>query len=144
MNREKLEVLAQWLEAGAPHQNNVDKFDMREGIRVDGCGTTCCIAGAAVQFFGNGEAEVMYAGAFERYNERGVGKVPFYPDSPGERTVMSFGAELLDLTDKQASELFTPSQYEYDWDKITPAHAATAIRNFLKTGEINWSHLDDL
>jgi len=144
MNRENLEVLAQWLEAGAPHRNNVDKFDMHDGIRIDACGTACCIAGAAIQFFGNGEAEAMYAVAIERYTERGVGKVPFYPNFRGERTVLSFGAELLDLTPEQAADLFTPCRYEYDWDKITPAHAATAIRNFLKTGEVNWSHLGDL
>lgn len=52
-----VEKTIEWLETGAPHVElttglSVDGFDMNEGIGWDdiGCGTTCCIAGALVQF----------------------------------------------------------------------------------------------
>jgi hypothetical protein len=52
MNVERLAAIAEWLEAGAPERGGVGGFDMRY---IDGsCGTPCCIAGAALQWWGNG------------------------------------------------------------------------------------------
>jgi hypothetical protein len=48
----RLEYIAQWLEAGAPHRYGVVGFDMSDVENETNCGTVCCIAGAARMFFG--------------------------------------------------------------------------------------------
>lgn len=64
MNRDKLERLAEWLEAGAPHAlfdmqygyvSNTSDPDLFENLVPDSepeCGTVCCIAGAAFMLEG--------------------------------------------------------------------------------------------
>lgn len=52
MNIDRLTELAVWLEAGAPVSHGVTEFNMAGFIEAPtkGCGTACCIAGAAIQF----------------------------------------------------------------------------------------------
>lgn len=40
---------------------------------------------------------------------------------------------------KNLSELFEPYSLGDEWDDITPAQAATALRSYLTTGDAKWS-----
>lgn len=53
MNIELIDRLIDWLEGGAPHTDldgNLLEFDMSAWQVKTDCGTSCCLAGAAVQF----------------------------------------------------------------------------------------------
>ena len=114
MNIERLNIIAEWLEAGAPHKDGVDGFDMRDWKRYTDCGTMCCIAGTAYQFFG-GEGKSFFIQA----------------------------ANLLELDYKTAERLFyalkgSPGEGVIDLATITPAWAARCIRKLIATGEVDW------
>jgi len=114
MNIERLTVICEWLEAGAPHKDGVDGFDMRALVRYTPCGAVCCIAGAASQFFG-GKGESFFIQA----------------------------ANLLELDCKTAERLFyafngSPEEGRIDPATITPAWAARCIRKLIATGEVDW------
>ena len=121
MHVERLTELAEWLEAGAPHKGNVDGFNMNvfEANDVPGCGTVCCIAGAANQFFGNDGS---------RENDS------FHADD--------YAAARLDLDKQIAEDLFFVNAYGESIDRcdITPAWAARTIRHLIATGEVDWEH----
>lgn len=115
MNIERLNIIAEWLEAGAPHKDGVDGFDMRDFINEYAeCGTTCCIAGAAIQFFGGGDGGM-----------------------PEDKATA-----LLDLDCTTASNLFYGGimtvDGQVDLEDITPAWAARCIRKLIATGEVDW------
>lgn len=117
---EKLEYVAKWLEAGAPHTPEGQGFNMDEWVIYSGedydavdyqghaCGTAMCIGGALEQFFGAG-------------------------------TVNKVGLEGSDREWTLADQLF------YPWDHFSqainyndPLLAAKVIRHLIATGEVNW------
>lgn len=132
MNKELLIQTINWLEAGAPER----RFDMGKMIEYDTdepptnwCGTTCCIAGY-------------------------VWQTAHTPDDipPGLYlywdTIERQAATLLGLNFNVAHRLFYPSSsdniaYPEDWDTITPAQAAQAIRNVMAHGEPRWEEILD-
>lgn len=129
MNIDRLTTIAEWLEAGAPHRDGVDGFDMSGWInREAACGTTCCIAGAAVEFFQCGLLD------------------------HGD-TYYSAGKRLLGLNGANAWNLFSPtSSAASTWDiqkaraflsGITPAWAARCIRKLIATGAVDWEGTRD-
>ncbi len=140
MNKRRLAAIARWLEAGAPHKKNVVGFSMLDGIVVHevkktaketlSCGTTCCIAGAAVQFFNDPENFV-----------RTYANPSVYL---GERKVLSWGAtvneaqELLGLGYSKARELFIPAERAKLEQYNNPAWAARVVRGLIATGEVDW------
>lgn len=50
MNIERLTIIAEWLEAGAPEKGGVKGFNM---ANLGRCGTVCCIAGTADVWWGD-------------------------------------------------------------------------------------------
>lgn len=125
MNIERLEIIAEWLEAGAPHRDgqgfNMETWSKKDHTDYAGakCGTVMCIGGAANQFFGEGTA--------------GLAMV----DEPG------VGIEILGLTRKQTVALFYPyvlgALSSRNWSSITPQHAARVIRHLIATDEVDWA-----
>jgi len=107
MNTERLAEIAEWLETGAPEKNGV-AFDMRRFKLATDCGTTCCIGGAAVQFFGNKYTPFSSSGA----------------------------ASMLVINDETAKDLFYPEESYYT--SITPDLAARCIRKLITTEQVDW------
>ncbi len=147
MHIPRLTQLAEWLEAGAPHKNGVDHFDMGHGVAVTSCGTACCIAGAATQFFGGEVGQSLLQEAKQVYEEElgddlptPRGEAPWQGDGLIDG-VFGHAMELLELDQNQARELFTPKPIDQNfWSLITPAEAAQTIRQLIATGEVDWSH----
>lgn len=140
MNKERLTAIAEWLEGGALHSDV--NFDMSTGLipydrdnaAHNGCGTTCCLAGAAVQFFNPTWIEERKQ--FEKKHMR-------YDDSDelSWAAVRCEAANLLDLDEDTAICLFSPvSVGPYgDYDSYqNPAWAARVVRNLIATGEVDW------
>ena len=149
MNEARLVQMAEWLEAGAPHQYL--KFDITTGITFDQrpmskddiptCATSCCIAGAACFFFNDVPAMVE-----KELNQFGYCTRVDWTDVTNEAT------DLLGLTIGQANKLFIPwtssQRHDDDIDALSyygrpityndPAWAARVIRHFLATGVIDW------
>lgn len=119
---EMLTYVAEWLESGAPHVDDVLGFDMNVGVMRDCCGTVCCIAGAVCQFFK----------PFDLWGEENGSEAIFY----GEGGVFVQAQEMLGVSDENADKLFTPGKV--DWESVTPEDAAKVIRHFIATGEVNW------
>lgn len=145
MNVERLLYLADWLAAGAPHKGKVKGFNISVGVQATSgdtpaCGTVCCIAGAATQFF-NDEEGYLVDQAFSEIRYGDTGEAPW-------DEVFEEAQELLGLTHDQATALFVPvgtdrpgSIYGYggDWDDFNdPFLAAKVVRNLAATGEVNW------
>jgi len=64
MNKERLSIIADWLEAGGDNKDgykfNMAYWDMgREDYTGSACGTAMCIGGAADSFFGGDSAESL-------------------------------------------------------------------------------------
>lgn len=138
MNIERLTEIAEWLERGAPERDGVKGFympdffsmstdvyyDIRSALRVGevnradeifrGCGTTCCIAGAAIAFYAEHPATVVTS---------------VYTDEIGK------AAELLELDYNTAIKLFAPA---FSMDKIHPAWAARCVRKLIAVGVVDW------
>lgn len=119
MNVDRLTKIAEWLEAGAPHKKGVAKFDMSDYVVNDSCGTVCCIAGAACQFFTK-----------SRYKTH-------------QSFVEENAPKILDLSEGEAEELFCAFDLQDEMgfvglSKITPAWAARCIRKLIATGEVDW------
>lgn len=127
MNKERLEQVEQWLLAGAPER----RFDMGRLVEVPAgqkdnwCGTACCIAGYVYQqnvkfdptkhdrhFYGFWEVDDLATKALGL--SEGVAKKLFY------------------MEDSQGY------QYDGDWDQVTAADAAKAVRNVIDHGEPLW------
>lgn len=134
VGRQRLEVVARWLEAGAPHVDDkgVVGFDMSVGVRRTDCGTACCIAGAVCQF------NRPFRGLKED-DEAG-----FWSSDP-ECGVLGRAIDLLDISYFDAEDLFAPDTYDGDdgWSHVTPADAALTIRKYLATGRVDWSHVEN-
>lgn len=137
MNVERLTRLAEWLEAGAPHERI--KFDMTSGILVSvtegfdpskpsACNTSCCIAGATVEFYGNVDALATTHGYATFYHD------PKFREL-GWNEVRDEAEKLLGLEWDVAEDLFVPADLEEVND---PAWAARTIRHLIVTGEVNW------
>lgn len=135
MNKERLSKLADWLEAGAPHEHV--EFDMGSFLGLtdangnmtqnvkEACGSLCCIAGCAAQFFAPDEL----VAAIE------IGGVGY--------NVLHIATKALDLDMKDARLLFLPPTNDlayvgYSYDNITPKMAAKVIRHLIKTGKVDW------
>lgn len=133
VGRKRLIQIAEWLEAGAPHQTKagIVRFDLSVGVQKNACGTACCIAGAVCQFNKPFDTDdLSYAGDFNN----GDAEVAFYGDD--EDSVFGRAVELLGISEDDAEALFTPTGV--DWYRVTPAEAAATIRHYLETGEVNW------
>lgn len=138
MNIELLTKIAEWLEAGGKHEKK--SFNMETGIRfhitdlnlkddINDCRTSCCLAGAAVQF--GGETAKVYD------ND---GSVDNYKPEVNFGLVADEAQELLQLSEEQAEDLFTPNNrlgksLSYYNDA---AWAARTIRHLIATGEVDW------
>lgn len=147
LNIAALDRVAKWLEAGAPCTATpggvpVTGFDMSRGVAIDaeGCGTVCCIAGAACQFEGvtNAAAGIMLA------DDRTGYELGWW----GANGVAMQAQEILGLTSEQADSLFTPigynsDEWEDDYRPLTAALAARVIRHLIATGDVNWELQDD-
>jgi hypothetical protein len=131
MNKELLIQTINWLEAGAPER----KFNMIKMIEYDDtppknwCGTTCCIAG--------------YVWQQSKTPEDIQGGLYVYWD-----TIEAQAAAMLGLKPAIAHQLFYPSSsdnrsYPGEWEEITPAEAAQAIRNVMAHGEPRWEEILD-
>lgn len=137
--RKALDQVATWLENGAPHVDidgrRIDDFNMKYAVNEGSCGTSCCVAGAVVQFEKLG---VLHDGDIyfdeDPYNDSGAGKL---------------AQDYLGINDKDARALFLP----WDNDELVDKHphlchnaspfsdtavAAKTIRNYLATGDIDW------
>lgn len=117
MNVERLNQIAMWLEAGAPSTNGVDGFDMSDWKQKKDCGTVCCIAGTANEWWNKGK----------------------------EFATSHDAAQLLGLTDEQREHLFLPGSKNECWAGIEapPAWAARCIRKFIATGDVDWQGTRD-
>lgn len=118
MNVDKLTEIAEWLEAGAPERKGVTGFDMEQFVQDRGCGTACCIAGAAVQF----ERRIPYANQHEAYCD----------GDPED-----FAVHILGLTSDQGDALFYGRGVEIE--DIDAAWAARCVRKLVVTGEVDWA-----
>lgn len=87
------------------------KFNMEVACKVSGCGSVACIGGTMAQIMGMEPDEAVSYVHLRDPHENG--QIPI-------------------------SRLFFPPQ-EYDFGKITPAHAVKAIDNFLATGKPLWN-----
>lgn len=115
MNKERILLLADRIEQ-APHVRAFgDDYSSLTGFDMSTwhCGSVGCIGGWTEQLFGDGTR------------------------CAGHWAV----AELLDISVYEADVLCFPRQ-TINYDKITPAQAATTLRLFAETGEVDWSHLE--
>lgn len=148
MNKPRLIEIMQWLEDGARHENVA--FDMRKGLIIESlpldtkapttCSSTCCIAGAAVQFF-----EPDWA--LDQVSEDNLGAELRFAGNYG---VFGHARDLLGLTDEQARKLFTPVHGTGDGfssfaagestyaEFNDPKWAARTIAYLLATGKVDW------
>jgi hypothetical protein len=126
MNIELLKKVAEWLEAGAPHQQTGGMgFDMRYFGVTNGCfnnppswitpecGSVGCIAGAVNQFSG---VNIFTGDANTAFKALGV-----------------YDEELQD----KLHTLFYPEEYEDAW-YAPPEKVAKVVRHFIKTKEVDW------
>lgn len=129
MNKKRLTALADWLEAGAPHQHI--RFTMTTFLRLfdkdgndvslfadtkDVCSTACCMAGALVQTY-----------APEQLAQDGHVKIP---------PIKTIAQRIAGLNEKQADALFIPVTIPYV--DVTPQKAAQVVRHLLATGNVDW------
>lgn len=145
MNVPRLLEIALWLANGAKHSKIV--FDMSNGVKLaeaafdkkdmSVCQTSCCIAGAATQFFDKTWIDTLIAKHLSTGDrDADDSEVPFY----GSEGVFSQAQELLDLDDEQAKNLFTPGgRYSASFAKYNdPNWAARTICHLVATGSADW------
>jgi hypothetical protein len=136
--RKALDQVADWLERGAPHVDingrKIDNFDMAYAVQDDGCGTSCCVAGAVVQFNNLGKLDE-------------TGTLKFW-DEGGYDGAEKLATEFLGISEEDAGQLFMP------WTSLElenevgespraarfsdPIVAGKVIRTYLTTGQIDW------
>ena len=135
MNKDRILEVARVIEQAAfkELEEKLDSrvsFDMRWEINEeDSCGTMMCIAGFAAAMYTSKEQLqelCTYAAAVE-------GPVPI----PRHERIWRHAAQLLDLTEDQALELFYPSRVG-DYEKITSADAARTLRHLAESEEVYW------
>ena len=130
MNIKMLEQVEQWLLAGAPER----KFDMNVLVddvkdKENWCGTSCFIAGYVFQQTKAYDAVVKKDEPFFQWNH----------------DIEQIAADALGVDKSEAYKLFYVrgsgddySDYQGDWEKITPAQAAQAVRNLIDHGTPMW------
>lgn len=126
MNIQRLEKIAQWLEAGALHTEGPG-FHMNSWLEPNSvdcmgnmCDTVMCIGGAAEQLFGD-DVEwppLQYPSTIKEY-----------------RIVMA--ATILELDIDIASQLVYPTMTTYD--DVEVGDATFTVRNLMETGEVVWN-----
>jgi len=138
MNKRRLAGIARWLERGAPHKKNVVEFNMVEGFKykdvkataaeTNACGTTCCIAGAAVQFYSKPVELIEKA-----MQETTYPHIPWF-------MVRNEAEELLGLDSKTADKLFMGRMASGGNCRhlVDSKWAARVIRKLIATGEVDW------
>jgi hypothetical protein len=125
-----------WLDQGAPHKFDGLKGNYRFAMdmwrrpiketdyanEMD-CGTACCLAGAIWSFAKKLGGDV-------------------YDDGPSEDWFFAVEDEYGDsYIHPDLFNLFYAND-TYDLSAINPKQAAKTLRKYLKTGEVDWSHLD--
>ncbi len=141
MNIDRLIYLAEWLEGGAKHKTIT--FDMSSGVSyeidededysiesLNKCNTSCCIAGAATQFFNKPKALLE-----EQIKKEGLGEFLGEPEIDWG-IIQNEATELLGLEYKQSCALFRPGKYLKDYND--PAWAARVIRGLIDSGKVDW------
>jgi len=138
MNKRRLAGIARWLERGAPHKHNVVAFDMSEGfkykerkataVETNACGTICCIAGAAVQFY-NKPVELIEKAMQETTSSH----IPWF-------MVRNEAEKLLGLDSVTANKLFMARLASGGSCRhiADSKWAARVIRKLIATGEVDW------
>jgi len=118
MNKERLSIIADWLEAGGDNRVGYG-FNMNQWLTKgvtdytgNKCGTAMCIGGAADTFFGEHNAESLGLGSA---NKSGT----------------------------KADQLCHPSGVDILWDEITPQAAATVVRHLITFGVVDWRLAED-
>lgn len=136
MNVERLNEIALWLEGGAKHvdaNGNQVVFDMEKiWLQTPSCGTVCCIAGAALQFYNNARALAK---------EDGYGDIFIATDFGVMSTsTVDEAAALLGIDEVRARRLFEPHEFSYvdRASEIDASWAARCIRKLITTGEVDW------
>lgn len=123
MNKERLEEVAQWLEAGAPERifnmNRLLDASM-SSAKKNWCGTECCIAGYVV--------------------------TRYIPQDVNFDRIEVNATELLGLKENVSNALFYPKVLGsedsfYYWEDITPIQAAQAVRNVMKHNNPLWEEI---
>jgi len=126
MNKERLEEVAQWLEAGAPERKFnmgtlLDNFE-RKVVDNNWCGTECCIAGYVV--------------------------TRYIPQDVNFDMIEEDATKLLGLKESVSDALFYPKALSSDidviimnWEDITPIQAAQAVRNVMKHNNPLWEEI---
>jgi hypothetical protein len=126
MNKERLEEVAQWLEAGAPERKFnmgtlLDNFE-RKVVDNNWCGTECCIAGYVV--------------------------TRYIPQDVNFDMIEEDATKLLGLKESVSDALFYPKVLSsdidviiMDWEDITPIQAAQAVRNVMKHNNPLWEEI---
>jgi hypothetical protein len=122
--RERLIEVAEWLEAKTPMKAGVNEFDMSHWVEQNECGTSCCLAGAIVQFdqAAKGNATLIDGDV----SEIGPEVANQYYD------IGDYAGDLCELNPAEAESLFRENM------DATPADAAVTIRRFLSTGKLYW------
>ena len=124
--RERLIEVAEWLEAKTPVKAGVNEFDMTHWVQQNECGTSCCLAGAIVQFdqaakglntLTDGDVSEISEGAANEYCEIG-----------------DYAGDLCGLSPAEARTLFC------EHTSATAPEAITTIRRYLDTGKLYWDH----
>lgn len=142
MHIERLTKLAEWLEAGAPHETitfdmttsmRFRKFDANDPHYTATCGTVCCLAGAAVQFFHED---------FDFFVERGIRNSYICADADEDEyswtQIRDAALRLLDLPRLTADALFVPAQGTPLEQYSDPAWVARTLRHLIATGDVDW------
>jgi hypothetical protein len=148
-NIKNLETLRDWLQDGAPHVTfNMDRGltltteVVRNGVGPGDCGTTCCIAGAAVYFVAlqvkpDGHVAVDGMSSPEVWTMHSEIEDL---EAPWDR-VAQIALDWLGLTADGSSwyghDLFSPRLAP---DDCTPQQAAVAVQNIID-GKAPWSHV---
>jgi len=123
MNKERLEEVAQWLEAGAPERTfNMNRLLNDEAGSPDNnwCGTECCIAGYVV--------------------------TRYIPQDVNLDSIEKDARDLLGLDYHLSDALFYPkvlgSEDSFDdWEDITHIQAAQAVRNVMEHNNPLWEEI---
>lgn len=117
MNKERIEQLAQAIETGGIAELGFNMEFFLGGKEFDAsgrnCGTVACIAGWACTL-GKLDGEFLDAAKWLDIPYNKVGKELFFPGDVSGIKV-------------------------YDWEEITPAHAAAVLRRLAETGAVDWT-----
>jgi hypothetical protein len=115
-----------WLDEGAPYKKRIGNkfvkliFNMTQFIYDNDCGTICCIAGVMTLFK---DKDKLNLEQIRHYNIRDF----FDIDS--------------NHSNNKLDKLFYANNSPY-LGEITPFETAIALRKYLKTGIVDWSHID--